>query len=568
MRFCEDKENNYGKKKTLREAFPEIAAQWHPTKNGSLTPDQVMPGSKKKVWWRLPYDAPATGKHFDFEWEATIYNRTVCKTECPFLSNKAVWPGYNDLATRYPEIAAQWHLTKNGSLTPAQVTPGSNKKVWWFLPYDDPATGKHFDFEWEAKIVSRTFNGRGCPYLSSQAVWPGYNDLATRHPEIAAQWHPTKNGTLTPDQVVSRSNKKAWWYLPYDDPATGKHFDFEWEATIHNRTVGKTECPYPVNQAAWPGYNDLATRYPEIAAQWHPTRNGNLTPDQVTPGSDIKVWWYLPYDDPITGKHFDFEWEARIRSRTIQKYGCPYLSNQVLWPGYNDLATRYPEIAAQWHPTKNRDLTPDQVTLGSATKVWWLQPYDDPVTGKHFDFEWEAKIVNRTNLGEGCPYLSNTAPAVWPGYNDLATRYPEIAAQWHPTKNKGLTPDKALAGGHKWRWWFLPYDDPVTGKHYDFEWIAPVEWRIKNPSCPFLINMGVWPGYNDLQTCFPEIALQWNYKKNRKMPDSVMKYSRKSFWWKCDQGHEWKTPVYYRTKSGTGCPVCEKIRRRYGIWTD
>ena len=33
----------------------------------------------------------------------------------------------------------------------------------------------------------------------------------------------------------------------------------------------------------------LASLYPEIAVQWHPTRNGELTPDNVTYGSMRKV---------------------------------------------------------------------------------------------------------------------------------------------------------------------------------------------------------------------------------------------------------------------------------------
>ena len=389
--------------------------------------------------------------------------------------------------------------------------------------------------------------------------------LKEEFPELALQWHPTKNGKLTPDQVSPRSGKKVWWYLPYDDPVTGKHFNFEWKAVIANRTSQKNGCPYLTNDAAWPGYNDLATHYPEIAEQWHPTKNGELTPDQVVPGSRKKVWWYLPYDDPVTGKHFNFEWEATLINRTSQKNGCPYLTNDAAWPGYNDLATHYPEIAEQWHPTKNGELTPDQVVPGSGKKVWWYLPYDDPVTGKHFNFEWKAVIVTRTFLNIGCPYLTNAA--VWPGYNDLATHYPELAAQWHPTKNGGLTPDKVLAGGHKWGWWIMPYDDKETGKHFDFVWHSGVRSRIKNPDCPFPKNKKVWTGYNDLQTCFPEIAAEWHPDLNRTTPDKVMKYVHKKAWWKCKEGHEWYADIRDRTQKGRGCSKCDKLRRRYGHQT-
>ena len=69
------------------------------------------------------------------------------------------------MATTYPELAKEWHPTKNGSLNPCDVTYGSEKKVWWYLPYDDPKTGKHYDFEWKAIIYART-SGAGCPFLS------------------------------------------------------------------------------------------------------------------------------------------------------------------------------------------------------------------------------------------------------------------------------------------------------------------------------------------------------------------------------------------------------------------
>ena len=52
--------------------------------------------------------------------------------------------------------------------------------------------------------------------------------LSITHPQLAAQWHPTKNGNLTPDQVVAGSHKKAWWIYPNAS-------DHKWEASIGNR---------------------------------------------------------------------------------------------------------------------------------------------------------------------------------------------------------------------------------------------------------------------------------------------------------------------------------------------
>ena len=81
----------------------------------------------------------------------------------------------NTLAVTMPDLAAEWHPTKNGDLRPTDVTCGSGKKVWWLLHYKDD-TGKHFEFEWQDTIIHRSKYKRGCPYISGRAVWKGFND--------------------------------------------------------------------------------------------------------------------------------------------------------------------------------------------------------------------------------------------------------------------------------------------------------------------------------------------------------------------------------------------------------
>ena len=96
---------------------------------------------------------------------------------------------YEDsLAAKNPDLAAQWDREANKGLvdgngndvsTPDKVTASARHKVGWKMPYDDPETGKHFEFTWQARIRDRN-KGRDCPYLSGKAVWPGFNDLATK----------------------------------------------------------------------------------------------------------------------------------------------------------------------------------------------------------------------------------------------------------------------------------------------------------------------------------------------------------------------------------------------------
>lgn len=44
----------YTPTRTLAALYPDVAEEWHPTKNGVLAPNHVGPGSEKKAWWRCP----------------------------------------------------------------------------------------------------------------------------------------------------------------------------------------------------------------------------------------------------------------------------------------------------------------------------------------------------------------------------------------------------------------------------------------------------------------------------------------------------------------------------------
>ena len=348
-------------KKSLAETHPEVAKQWHPTKNGDLTPNNVTPGSNKKVWWKCE-------KGDDHEWDAVIAKRANGR-RCPVCSgHKTVLS--NCLATINPNIAKQWHPTKNGDLTPFDITENSNKKVWWKCEKGD-------DHEWRTAVSTRS-SGNGCPICRGRVIVKS-NCLATTHPEIAKQWHPTNNGDLTPYDVFSRTSKNIWWKCEKAD-------DHEWLVAVRNR-VGGSNCPMCSGHKVVKS-NSLATTHPEIAKQWHPTKNGDLTPYDVTFGSAKKVWWKCDEGD-------DHEWFAGVAHRA----GCAVCSGHKVVKS-NCLATTHPEIAKQWHPTKNGDLTPYDVTKGSGKKIWWK-------CNKADDHEWRTSSNSRS-MGTNCPFCTLT----------------------------------------------------------------------------------------------------------------------------------------------------------------
>jgi hypothetical protein len=340
----------------LATLYPELAAQWHPTRNVD-EPTTTFANSHSPVWWLC------SGGH---EWRASP-NVRVNRPACAYCSGRRPWPGETDLGTINPAAAAEWHPTKNGEATPAQVNPFSHRKAWWLCPKGH---------EWEASVKNRHY-GAGCPMCGHWTAVPGETDLATLWPDVAAQWHPARNGELRPDQILPASARKVWW-----ECAKGH----EWETAISNRTNNGTGCPYCSGRLVIPGETDIRTVNPGLAEQWHPTRNGDLTPDQVTASSGRRVWWECA---------FGHEWQASVALRSIGT-GCSYCSGNKVLPGFNDLATKYPDVAMEWHPTRNGDLRPDQVLAGAKRKAWWLCTLD----GSH---EWHAAVSNRTGRGSGCP---------------------------------------------------------------------------------------------------------------------------------------------------------------------
>ena len=141
----ERRKKNLTKKGSIAETHKELLNEWDYEKN-TISPTDIVAGSNQKIWWKC-----AQCGH---SWLATVNHRTYRKSGCPYCKGKLPRVGVNDLATVNPQIARQWHPTKNGSLKPTMVLPKSSKNVWWLCP--------ECGYEWQARIYSRT-GGKGCP---------------------------------------------------------------------------------------------------------------------------------------------------------------------------------------------------------------------------------------------------------------------------------------------------------------------------------------------------------------------------------------------------------------------
>jgi hypothetical protein len=255
-----------------------------------------------------------------------------------------------------------WHPTKNLPTREQDYSAGTDHRFWWICAKDHESLSTPHD------VLVRQY---GCPYCTNRLACEE-NCLNTIYPAIAAQWHPHKNGTLTARDVVAGSNKRVWWICGEGH---------SWFTAIANRVQGKG-CPYCTSRFVCAD-NSLQTLAPAIAAEWHPARNGELTPNNVTSNSSKAVWWRCAQGH---------DWRAVINNRTSFKQGCPVCHR--LPDRDNSLLVIRPDLAKEWHPWLNNLLTPGDVSLFSNRYVWWKCRW-----GHRF----RAKINNRTSRGNGCP---------------------------------------------------------------------------------------------------------------------------------------------------------------------
>ena len=426
----------------LESVNPMLAREWNYAKNTGLAPNDVLPNSNKKVWWKCLKG---------HEWQALISNRNK-GTSCPCCAGQKVIKGYNDLGIVNPRLAQEWNYEKNGALKPEDFTESSGKRVWWKC---------NKGHEWQARIADRN-TGHGCPYCSNRYIINGENDLQTANPTLANEWNYEKNENLKPENFAANSGRRVWWKC---------RKGHEWQATIVSRNRGNV-CPICSSEQR--------TSFPEYAIVYYLSKYGlEVMHSYKEQGYELDI--YIPakriaieYDGYLWHKNKtkqDLEKNYKCAKDGIKLYrireGLPLLNgssidyvvqrNQEDLPEileevlseivttnvdvdidrdsiaienlreYNEkvssLLYSSPEIADEWNCEKNGKLKPEHFTANSHKKVWWK------CSQGH---EWQSAIANRTR-GNGCPYCSGQK--VLMGYNDLQTVNPTLAKEWNYEKN-------------------------------------------------------------------------------------------------------------------------------------
>ena len=548
-------------KNSLLEIKPELAKEWHPTKNGMLTPAEVTIGSHKKVWWL------GSCGH---EWEAQIKAR-CSGTRCPYCSGNKVLKGFNDFATIHPELLEEWDFDKNKEIHPGEITFGSNVKVWW------KCSAGH---EWQAQVKSR-HAGRGCPYCSGRELLTGYNDLKTTNPEYLKEWNYDRNKDIRPEDIMSGSHTQVWWIC---------NKGHEWKASPNHRISKGRGCPYCChNPAVLTGENDLETVYPLLIKEWDYEKN-DIKPSEITAKSNKVVWWKC---------YKGHEWRTSIEHRANGS-GCPYCARgaQTSFPeqavyyyvskAYPDAFHKYKDLFTKkgmeldvYIPSLKTGIEYDGIAFhnderqikndNEKTKIcklndiYLIRIKEDPTGGASAD----SIISAESGLEKALEDLKSLIPGIGiidlkKDEDDIRSRYldnlaensllslnPALCEEWNYEKNK-TTPDMYSPNSNSKVWWKCSLGH---------EWRTSIDVRSAGRGCPYCSNNRVLPGFNDLASKRPDLLKEWHPTKNDNLdPTKVLPGSGKKAWWICSKGHEWQAEISSRNK-GSGCPECYRQKR-------
>lgn len=498
-------------------------------------------------------------------------------------------------------LLSEW--SSKNKVSPRDISYGSGKKYLWNC--------SKCGFEWEADLKHRRSRNQGCPMCNGRNfVKPGINDLQTNAPEIAREWHPTKNGDLLPNMITYKSGKKVWWFCPKGH---------EYQATPHDRVGDNTNCPYcsARRNTSFPEqalffyikkmYPDAISRYKDIfnhgmeldifipsiqtgieydGYNWHKTEeqhNRERKKFEICQNNKImlyrikdmksdlwqdvanKIFWIHDSKKPINIQFVIqdlLDWlDPEINKMTRNPLNPNFHTNiicdlekdkieisQYLTDIDDSLVKTRPDIAEQWDYESNKPLVPEMFSRGSNDKVWWIctkcgKSYQATINHKNRN---DSRVCQKcANIVRGESFTNFKVNQV----GSLLDNDPVMAKEWHPTKNGGLKPENVTAGRFKKVWWKC--------SKCDYEWEASPNNRSKGVGCPHCSGRVAMPGVDDILTLNKPYMSEWDYVKNKDIdPSTLLPGSGKKVGWKCKTcGYEWEAIIRSRNR-GHNCPKC------------
>lgn len=264
---------------------PSLAKEWNYKKNKGLTPQNIIAGSPKKVWWICENG---------HEWQATIVSRNKGHY-CPICdTNKH---------TSVSEKAFAYYLRLYG-VEIEESKKIERRELDIFIP--KMQVGIEYDGQYYHKNPTKDLaKNLLCKKL-------GIKLIRIREPEL-----PELDGYST-DIRIDTLNSSCYSHLNQPIVKVLKLLVEEKEFDVNvDRDLGKI---YELFQTS-AKKQSIVNEYPELLKEWDYSKN-DILPEKLSKGAHYKAWWKC--------SKCGYEWQAQVYSR-CQGYGCKkcgYLKNR------------------------------------------------------------------------------------------------------------------------------------------------------------------------------------------------------------------------------------------------
>lgn len=301
------------------------------------------------------------------------------------------------------------------------ATVNARRVVWWRCP--------DCGHEFEAKVLEMAGGYSHCrpcderrtaQRREQEAVWA--KTMVSEIPELLAMWDDDADPSTTPVYVDGYKFGQYQFRCPIGHRRT----DEPYQVLLRPCPRCMANETRNLNQELRDHGETVSSIDPEMRAQWHPERNGKLTPEKVGPGSRREIWWR----DPVCGH----EWIQSPRERDKRyRFLCPACETKL-----GSMAAFYPELAEQWAP--ENPLTPWHIL--PLQKLNFTPDWICPQNPQH---RWSASNISRVN-GSECPQCVTT------GKSRIELQLFEAIRALDPTAESG-TPvySEAFARRKSWR---------------------------------------------------------------------------------------------------------------------
>ena len=521
----------YSGENDLLTLYPEIACEFDIKKNG-ITPDRISPKDTNKYWWTCKNSHPS--------FQQSVTHRVNRKTKCPYCSGRKPLVDENDLMTLFPEIAKEWDLEKNNGISPREVSPFTHNSYWWICPKGH---------SYKKKVIQRTKLHKpvDCPKCIKAH--------STSFPEQAIYYYVKKcfPSAINRYKEPFEDGMELDIYIPFYK--LGIEYDgiaFHNDIDQHNRELKK--------YLACKQLGIRLVRIKESKDTWNDTADDIYFVSKRMKDRDFSAFLSVLFSSLFPFHMHTFTGTDSKEEFMNRHYGFPTDFNvsrdrpkilEYLVDVEHSFGNQHPELAAMWCAEGNGTLTPFMFTSGSNYKATWMCPkcggtWKSPI----------ASIVSR-NV-KSCPKCTmrengKTITKVKTANNGcLAEKSEKLLKQWDFEGNGDLSPYEVP----------LNYSIKVAWKcdKCGYKWSSSPNTRVrsdKGSDCPHCTGRVALSGVDDLETLYPEIAKEWDYKMNKgTLPSQIKPYTNKKYYWICPTcSNSYATYPGNRVK-GSSCPVC------------